>query len=64
MITSHEISVDFIHFYCRLKIYYVFNPERIVTDACDVMHKAFTEVYPEIEILMCWFHVKLNVILM
>ena len=39
----------------------MYNPEKIVSDACDAKHIALTEVYLEIEILMCWFHVKLNV---
>ena len=53
-----------LHFYTSLnkiasdlKISYVYNLERIVSNACEAMHKALTEVYPKIEILMCWFHV-------
>ena len=68
MITSHETAADFKYFYnslnkvsADLKINFVYKPERIVSDACEAMHKALTEVYPDIEILMCWFHVKLNV---
>ena len=67
MITSHETAADFIYFYnnlnqiaADLNIDFTFNPEKIVSDACEAMHNALTKVYENIEIQMCWFHVKLN----
>ena len=66
MITSHETAADFIYFYnnlnqiaADLNIDFTFNPERIVSDAREAMHNALTKVYKNIEILMCWFHLKL-----
>ena len=50
MITSHETAVDFKYFYNSLnkvsadfKINFVYKPERIVSDACEAMHKALTK---------------------
>jgi hypothetical protein len=67
MITSHEETKDFSHFFESLnliakEIYDInFNPKYIVSDASRACFKSIKIMYPFCIILMCYFHVRLNV---
>ncbi|CAF0708035.1 unnamed protein product [Brachionus calyciflorus] len=64
-ITSHEKECDFLRFYNGLKnlaedLGIEFDPGYIVQDACDASYNAAKQLFPDVEILMCYFHVVLN----
>ncbi len=66
MITSHETRNDFEFFFTSLASIasdfdIVFNPKIIISDACHAMNNAIVKLYPECILLMCWFHLKLNI---
>jgi hypothetical protein len=67
MVTSHETQADFEFFFRsfqklvegqQLK----FEPSFIVHDACPAMLNSIESLYPDCASIMCYFHVKLNVI--
>ena len=65
-ITSHETTEDFSSFYqaliaiCKtLKIKY--KPMYVMQDACPASKEAILKFFPDVIILMCYFHVKKNV---
>jgi hypothetical protein len=69
MITSHETQLDFQFFFStfqklvedqQLK----FEPDFIVQDACMAMRNSIESLYPDCVSIMCFFHVKLNVIIL
>lgn len=67
MITSHEKAVDYIHFFASLKkvankgLGIVFSPSFMVTDASRAMFNAIKLQFPNCVVIMCWFHLKMNV---
>jgi nitrogenase subunit NifH len=66
MFTSHEKEVDFVNFFNSFievcKIHDIdFIPKYIVIDACKAMYKAIRKMFPNSVILMCWFHLRMNV---
>jgi hypothetical protein len=66
MVTSHETEEDFKYFFVSLNtiandLKITFQLKSIVSDACHAMYNALNEVYLNIIIVLCWFHVKLNV---
>jgi hypothetical protein len=66
MLISHEEAVDFEWFYLSLKdIYKIslnidFSPKYIMQDASKSEAKAATNVFKDVNIIMCYFHVILN----
>ena len=65
-LTSHETTEDFLVFYealidlCNtLRIKY--KPIYIMQDACPASKEAILNFFPDVIILMCYFHVKKNV---
>lgn len=67
IIASHEQTEDYIHFYqsmiqlCK-QLNMPFLPPFIMQDACDAEHNAVAQVFNnQTVVLMCWFHVNLNV---
>ena len=66
MITSHETEEDFKFFYTGLvnlaeSFDVEYDPEFLMQDACPASEKAVKFFFPEVIILMCYFHVKKNV---
>lgn len=64
-ITSHEKEVDFSNFYSGLvelaeKLEIEFEPEYVMQDACNASYNAAKKLFPNINILMCYFHVVKN----
>ena len=63
MITSHEKQVDFEHFYRGLielaeVLDLEFEPEFIMQDAQAASRSAALTFFPNVKILMCYFHLK------
>jgi hypothetical protein len=68
MVTSHETELDFKFFFSSLdtiakELKIQFDIKTIVSDACHAMFNAINAYYKDNlpSILMCWFHLKLNV---
>jgi hypothetical protein len=67
MFTSHEQTVDYIHFLTSLKkialnvLNYDFDPKYICTDASKSMFSAVKKVHTNCTAIMCYFHVRYNV---
>ena len=66
MITSHETIPDFDIFYGGMvdlaDLFDIeFDPEYIMQDACDASLNTVKRIFPEVKVLMCYFHVKKNV---
>jgi hypothetical protein len=66
MITSHEKEEDFEHFYkglieCAESLDLEYDPEFIMQDAQAASRSAVLKLFPNVNILMCYFHVKKNV---
>lgn len=68
MLTSHEKRIDFHHLYSGLvkiaeEIEINFDPKFIMQDACKASYNAAKAVFgEEITILMCYYHVKANLL--
>ena len=67
MITSHEKTKDFIIFQRGLvnlatELELEYDPDYMMHDACPASKIAILKFFPDIIILMCYFHVKKNVI--
>ncbi len=67
MLTSHETIVDFEDFYQGLigiteSFDIEYDLEYIMQDACDASKIAVLKYFPNVKILMCYFHVKKNVL--
>jgi len=65
MITSNETEEDFIYFYKALKelaekLNINFEPKYVMQDAQRSSFNAVKEVFPDVKVLMCWYHVKAN----
>lgn len=69
IITSHEKAADYVHFLSTLKqlvqklLKVNFKPSHMVVDASKAMAKAIKQIFPNCMLLMCWFHLKMNVII-
>ena len=66
MITSHETIPDFFVFYESLiklteSFEIEYDPEFIMQDACLASETSVLRFFPEVKILMCYFHVMKNV---
>lgn len=66
MYTSHEETSDFEWFFRSFKnlctkLEIEFDPFYIVTDACKAMAAAIDKELPDTTLIMCYFHVKLNI---
>ncbi len=67
MIINKECEEDFIHFYsslikfCKDEFNFVYEPRYIMQDHNQASFNAAKHVFPKAKILMCYFHVKLNV---
>ena len=67
MIINKECEQDFIHFYsslikfCKDQFNFVYEPRYIMQDHNQASFNAAKHVFPKAKILMCYFHVKLNV---
>ena len=66
MVTSHESEKDFVNLYEGLinlfdKFDIEFEPEYLMQDACPASRNAVLKFFPNVKILMCYFHVKKNV---
>jgi hypothetical protein len=66
MITSREQEPDFVLFYeslCQIakKLKIRFKPRYIVQDGSEAMKNAALTVFKDVQILMCYFHIKHNV---
>ena len=66
MLTSHEGQGDFCHFYEGLiklcnQFEIEFDPDYLMQDACPASRLAVLKYFPNVKILMCYFHVKKNV---
>jgi hypothetical protein len=66
MITSHETENDYHHFFSSMidlcsKLDIILTPKYMVQDADQAMANAVMSSFPECSIIMCYFHVKLNV---
>ena len=64
-LTSHEQEIDFTNFYEGLitlsdDLDIEFDPEYIVQDAWDASYNAATNLFENVSILMCYFHVMKN----
>ena len=67
MITSHEQEADFTHFFTNLysiaSIFNIcFNMEYICTDADKAMANAIDKLDSKPVRIMCWYHLKANVV--
>ena len=65
-ITSHEDENDFANFFNGLKdlvgsLGLAFNPRFFMQDTCDASYNATKKCFPNVEILMCYFHVCENI---
>jgi hypothetical protein len=65
--TSHEQHKDFCKFFINLKklaiqLNIVFDPKFMCIDASKSLAFAINTVFPHCVLLMCWFHLKYNVI--
>ena len=73
MVTSHEKTGDYIHFFKSLNkiasqlvpgpredFQFKFEPKNIVSDAAKSIAKAIKRTYPSCVLIMCWFHLKYN----
>ena len=65
MLTSTESEEDFVNFYVGLNdlcknMNIDYNPRFIMQDHCQASYNAAKTVYPDTNLLMCYFHVKLN----
>jgi hypothetical protein len=66
MLTSHETESDFSSFYkglvdLSLELNLTYDPDYIMQDACPASRNAILRYFPEVTVLMCYFHVKKNV---
>jgi len=66
MLTSHESEEDFIvHYDGLVNLTNVmgleYDLEYLMQDACPASRKAVLNFFPNVKILMCYFHVKKNV---
>lgn len=64
-ITSHEKEEDFFRFFQGLKklaedLDIEFDPAYLMQDACGASYNAIKSLFPDCEVLMCYFHVVLN----
>ena len=63
-ISSHEQEEDYSYFYSGLDICKSvninFSPKYKMQDACLASYNAALSLFPEVKILMCYFHVRLN----
>jgi hypothetical protein len=67
MITSHETQIDFAHFLKHLadlceRLDICLNPKYLVQDADQAMSNAVKSIFNDCTIIMCYFHVKSNVL--
>jgi len=65
MITSNETEEDFLYFYRGIKalaekLDLSFEPKYLLQDAQRSSYNAVKEVFPDVKVLMCWYHVKTN----
>ena len=65
--TSHEKEEDFIAFFSAVKklsseLELDFNPDFLMMDASDATYNAASKIFPNIMILMCYFHLMQNVL--
>ncbi len=66
-ITSHETEIDFKNFFSALtklaaQMGINFSPEFIMMDSSDATYNAVESVFPNSMILMCYFHMKQNIL--
>ena len=66
-VTSHEKEEDFIAFFSAVKklsteLELDFNPDFLMMDASDATYNAASKIFPNIMILMCYFHLMQNVL--
>jgi hypothetical protein len=66
MITSHETQEDFEYFFQGIndlcnEMGLEYDPEYIMQDACPASRSAILEFFPDVIVLMCYFHVKKNI---
>ena len=65
---SHETELDFTHFFTHLSklakerknITLADHIHYICTDACQASANCITKLFPQCTLIMCWFHVKVN----
>ena len=66
MITSHETSEDYTHFFAEFKkvakqvLNVDFDPQYIMADAGSSIHNGIKANFPNTTQLMCYFHVRFN----
>jgi hypothetical protein len=64
-ITSHEQTKDYLQIYKGLisvaeELEIEFDPQYIMQDAWDASYNAVKELFPDVKVLMCWYHVRSN----
>lgn len=68
VVSTHERTEDFLFMFQKLKniIYSLFEidykPSYLMSDAAPAIHNGFSQVFDNSEILMCWAHVRINVV--
>jgi len=67
MITSNESEEDFVEFYKSIKelaaeLDIEFEPQFIMQDACQASYNAALNVFPNVKVLMCYYHVKAQIL--
>jgi hypothetical protein len=68
MYSSHETELDYDHFFLSFAelcdmLEINFQPKFIVTDAWQATANSITKLFPECQIIMCYFHIKLILII-
>ena len=66
MLSSHETEEDFYSLYSGLKeqceaMDLTYEPEFVMQDACNASYNAVKRVFPEVSVLVCYWHVLDNI---